>query len=139
MMNDSEILNQIAKAFNNLDYKLFEELISNDILCTDQSTSFDKIGKVNVLNYCRNKFEAIRKSDQPVFAEIGFINTQKSGNVKTVSPLEGRPCIIISRGTKENKIALFLVTINKGEVTQVEFCTNSPHWSQAVGLGIYPE
>ena len=121
-----DLLKIVAKAYNNLDYKKIETMASEDIVYESQDFFSALEGKKAVMNYLQPKFEKVKNSGHPVFAEIGFIKDQS------------RSCIIMSQGTVENKISVVLIEAREEKLSRIDICTVFPHWSQATGTNEYP-
>jgi hypothetical protein len=132
------LIKGVAKAYNNLDYKEIEVIADENITYSSQSVLSSLNGKDEVINYLKEKFESIKRSNNLVFAELAYMGTQESWTIK-ISDLNDEPCILLSQGSKEDKGAIILVHTNNLElVVKIEICTVVPHWSTAIGTGVYP-
>jgi hypothetical protein len=138
-MSDIELIIIVAKSYNNLDYKFIEEIASDDIIYESQSVFSALIGKKKVIHYLKGKFNTIKDSDSPVFAEIGFPGYNNKEIKKDFSEYLGRPCIILSQDSKDHKVALVQIRSESGKLKRIDICTVAPHWSEAFGTGQYPE
>lgn len=137
-MNELKLIVMLAKAYNKLNYKEIENVVSEDVVYESQNVLSALNGKTEVLEYLKGKFETIRKSGNLVFAEIGFLGKQEILNVNNLSEYKGRPCIILSQGNKEAKGALILVESDVNEIKRIDICTVAPHWTHATRTNKYP-
>lgn len=129
---------KLAQMFNKLDFSGIADYFAEDIVYESQNVFVPLTGKNNLLYYLDGKFKTIRKSNKPVFAEIGIMRRQSGARVKLASVKRGDHCIILSQGTVENKVALVFIKASGGLITRIDICTVVPHWSFAIGTGEYP-
>ncbi len=135
----NEIITKVAKAYNNLDYKEIELISSDDLTYTSQSVLTSLKGKIEVLRYLKEKFKTIKNSNNKVFAEIARMGSQQSWSIQIVTVKEGDLCVLISQGTTENKGGIILVDIDhQNLIKEINICTVVPHWTMAIGTGVYP-
>ena len=127
-MNHFDAVNEVAKAYNNLDYTLIDNIADDNISYESQNVLNAIEGKEQVINYLKGKFEVVRNSDNLVYAELGYL-----------APNESEPCIILSQGNKEDQGALILVKTNHNKVIRIDICTVAPHWSEATRTHEYPK
>src|SRR5690606_23670699 len=70
-MNETELLIEYAKCWNNLDVSYIEELLGDDLEYTSQWVFETMYGKDNYLQYLSGKFNTIRNSINIPKAELG--------------------------------------------------------------------
>lgn len=136
-MKELNYVIETAKSYNNLDLSYIEAIASDNIIYESQEVFSALEGREEVFNYMEAKFRTVHKSDHPVFAEIGFLDTKPSAGIYGTSEVN-RPCIILAQGTKENKIAIVTVEVSDGSLSRIDVCTVFPHWSEAIPTGSYP-
>ncbi|HMK61142.1 MAG TPA: hypothetical protein VK452_08360 [Dissulfurispiraceae bacterium] len=130
----------LGKTYNNLDVSYIETLLDDDIIYESQQVLAPLKGKEAVLDYLRKKFVTLRNTPgAQLIAELGFMGSQDRAYIKAAFAVEGQPCLILSQGEKDRKLAVVLVEGVKGKIKRVELCTVAPHWSQVRGTGEYPE
>ncbi|TXE08551.1 hypothetical protein ES711_08595 [Gelidibacter salicanalis] len=125
-MTDS--IRALAKSYNKLDHDLLDSILEDNIIYESQNVLDPVVGKANVMDYLRAKFDAIRVSNNLVHAEIGFLSENSQD-----------PCIILSQGNKDNKGALILIEENNNKIARIDICTIAPHWSSAIRTDEYPK
>ena len=129
----------LGKAYNTLNVEHIEQLLDDDVKYESQQVLSPLKGKEAVLDYLRKKFDTLRNTPgSELFAEIGFMGSQEREYIKAAFATEGQPCLILSQGEKERKLAVVLVEGLKGKISDVQLCTVAPHWSQVQGTGEYP-
>ena len=138
-MNELEMTIKVAKAYNNLNFEEIEEVLSEDVIYESQNVLTPLYGKVELKTYLDEKFKLIKSSDRPVFAEMGFLGIQNKNSHNELSDYNGRPCVILSQGDKENKGALILVEINNDKIERIDICTVAPNWREATSTHKYPK
>ena len=130
---------EVGRAYNLLDVTILENILSEDICYSSQDVLTSLNGKPEVLNYLTEKFDTIKNSDSPVFAELGYMKTQEGWSVQLADVEKGDPCLILSQGSKENKGAVILLGVDSlNKITSIDICTVVPHWSLAIRTGEYP-
>ncbi len=133
------LVTALGKAYNTLDVSHIEYLLDADIIYESQQVLSPLKGKKAVLDYLRKKFETLRNTPgAELIAELGFMGSQERAYIKAAFATEGQPCLILSQGEKERKLAVVLVEGLRGKISRVELCTVAPHWSQVRGTGEYP-
>jgi hypothetical protein len=133
------LVTALGKAYNTLDVTPIENLFDEDIKYESQHVVTPLKGREAVLDYLRKKFITLRNTPgSELFAEIGFMGSQEGAYIEVAYVTEGQPCLILSQGEKEKKLAVVLVEGIKGKITLVSLCTVAPHWSQVQGTGEYP-
>lgn len=129
---DEDNFKRIATAFNKAEFILFEPLLSNEFVYTNQRNGIQVSGKQNFLNYIQDVFE-VMKFDTIVFAEQGYIKSGFDEN------LDNTPCIILSEKSKGDNKTLILVEQIDGKVSKINICIKEdPRLHEAVGTNVYP-
>jgi hypothetical protein len=133
------LVTALGKAYNTLDVSHIEDLLDDDIIYESQQVLCALKGREAVLDYLRKKFVTLRNTPgSELIAEFGFMGSQEHSYIKAAFAREGQPCLVVSQGEKERKLAVALVEGFKGKIGRVELCTVAPHWSQVHGTGEYP-
>jgi hypothetical protein len=127
----------VAKAYNNLDYTEIEEMASDQIIYENQSIFNPLKGKREVTGYLKRLFDKMKNSGNLLFAEIGIVKEKSNTRFKYFESIEGSPCLIMSLGHKENKVALILIEAEGDKLARIDICTVAPHWSQAEVINEY--
>jgi hypothetical protein len=138
-MTDLEIFQSIAKGYNNLDYRYFEQVLSPGVIYESQWVLSSLIGYDAVIGYLKRKFEAVRESKDYVYAEIGIVDPDRR-NSRTQDGLlllDDEYGIIISQGKRENKGSVICLKIKNNKVDRIDMCF-IPHWSFFIRTGEYP-
>lgn len=134
------LVTAMARAYNTLDTRHVEHLFDDSAVYESQHVITPLRGRRDILGYLSRKFETVRNTpDSRIFAEIGYLGSQRQAAIQTTFAVEGQPCIILSQGKKEDKLALVFIEALRGRISRVDICTVAPHWSQAEGTGEYPE
>ncbi|QOD60669.1 hypothetical protein H9I45_15215 [Polaribacter haliotis] len=110
------LIHKLAKTYNNLNIKHIEGFLSKDVIYESQNVLEPIQGRENLINYLTQKFETIKKSNNLVYAELGYLDAQKE-----------KACIILSQGEKENEGALVLIESADNLITRIDICTVAPH------------
>ncbi|MGO9379685.1 MAG: hypothetical protein ACLP29_14225 [Dissulfurispiraceae bacterium] len=133
------LVTALGKAYNTLDISHIANLLDDNIIYESQQVLTPLRGKEAVLDYMKKKFVTIRNTPgSALIAEVGFMGSQEHAFIEAAFASEGQPCLILSQGDKERKLAAVLVEAVKGKIARVELCTVAPHWSQVQGTGEYP-
>lgn len=133
------LVTAVGKAYNTLDVSHIEALLDDNVIYESQQVLSPLKGKEAVMEYLRQKFITLRNTPgSELIAEFGFMGSQEHSYIKAAFAREGQPCLILSQGEKERKLAVVLVEGLKGKISRVELCTVAPHWSLVDGTGEYP-
>lgn len=130
-MDHIHLIRKVAKAYNELDYTEIEEVASDQIIYENQSIFNPLRGKSEVTGYLKRMFDKMKSSGNLLFAEIGIVKKKNDSGFKYLEYKDGSPCIIVSQGRKENKVALILIEAEGDKLARIDICTVAPHWSQA--------
>lgn len=115
MQQETELLRQLAKSYNNLDASFIEKVLADDVIYESQWV-FSRIeGKKSVFSYLDGKFETIKSSMQKgpisVTAELAFL------------PTRDKPCIVITQIIGEDlKQTTVLIEMNQEKIKRIDLC-----------------
>lgn len=107
-MNESELLIEFAKGWNNLDVSFMEDILDENLEYTSQWVIETMHGKNNYLNYIEGKFKTIRNSINIPQAELGYY--------KNIFSEENKPCLVIAQG--DNKVVV-LANVKDGKLSKI--------------------
>jgi hypothetical protein len=122
-MNKLEIVNEVAKGYNNLDSSIIEAVASDNIIYESQWVISSINTKVETFKYLKHKFEILKKSETKLFAEIAYYDED--------------PCIILAQDTTENKVATLLIEVTNEQVSRMDIC-EVPNWRDCKRTNEYP-
>ena len=122
-MNKLEIVNEIAKGYNNLDSSLIEAVAADNIIYESQWVMSSINTKVETFKYLKHKFEIIKNVETKLFAEIAYYGED--------------PCIILAQDTTENKVATLLIEVTNEQVSRMDIC-EVPNWRDCKRTNEYP-
>lgn len=126
-MNESELLIEYAKAWNNLDASYLENLMAEDFIYESQWVFTPMLGRLNYLNYIRQKFQTIRTSGNIPTAEIGYFENKIFDTTK--------PCIILTQGEKQRCL---IIESENGKMKRADL-TIIPDPRDAIKLNLMPK
>lgn len=143
------IIEQICKAWNNLDVKYLGDYLTNDFIYSSQIVMTNINGSENYIAYLKGKFKAIREGKDKVTAEIGYWNSI--------------PCLILIQLLENEERAVYqhrnkissgtiktapVYTNERGAVIIFEFygnkvnsacmCVTFPNINQVKRTGVFP-
>lgn len=126
MNTKEQIVRKIATAYNTLNPEIFADFLADDFTYESQHVFEPMNGKETFLEYIKGKYNTIRRTGEKVYAEIGYY--------------ENAPCMIISQGDKEDKVALLFIelTTEGDKVQRMDMCGVAPNWSSAKRTHEYP-
>lgn len=122
-MTNLEIVKEVAKGYNKLDYSIIEAIASNEIIYESQWVINSINGSKEVFSYLAHKFEIIKKSATEMHAELAYFGEE--------------PCIVLAQNSKENPVATIRVKIENQKITRLDIC-QIPHWSDTFRTNEYP-
>ena len=122
-MNKLEIVNEIAKGYNNLDSSLIEAVAADNIIYESQWVMSSINTKVETFKYLKHKFDIIKNAETKLFAEIAYYGED--------------PCIILAQDTTENKVATLLIEVTNEQVSRMDIC-EVPNWRDCKRTNEYP-
>ena len=122
-MTKLEIVNEVAKGYNNFDSSIIEALACDNVIYESQWVMSSINTKVETFKYLKHKFEIIKNSETPLFAEIAYYGED--------------PCIILAQDTKENKVATLLIEITNEHISRLDIC-EVPNWIDCKRTNEYP-
>jgi hypothetical protein len=116
-----------ATTLNTLDPAHLESLLADDFHYASQWVFQEITSKAEYLTYLRGKLETIRRSNSPMFAELG----------RVVAYGADRPCVVVAQGSREQLEALALVEVADGLIPRIDLCAVPPPQA-AERSGEYP-
>ena len=122
-MNKLEIVNEIAKGYNNLDSSIIEAVASDNIIYESQRVMSSINTKMETFKYLKHKFDIIKNSETKLFAEIAYYGED--------------PCILLAQDTTENKVATLLIEVTNEHVSRMDIC-EVPNWRDCKRTNEYP-
>ena len=122
-MNKLEIVNEIAKGYNNLDSAIIEAVASDNVIYESQWVMSSINSKVETFKYLKHKFDIIKHSETKLFAEIAYYGED--------------PCILLAQDTTENKVATLLIEVTNEQVSRMDIC-EVPNWRDCKRTNEYP-
>ena len=125
-ITEKEALSIYARMLHTLDSTEFESFLSEDFSYSSQKVLTDMNSRDQFIEYIRPKLETIKKSNSPVYAELGLC------------PSYGHTdCLIIAQGDKSNLLGVAYASVDKGEISGLALCI-VPTPDSAERSGIYP-
>ena len=104
----------------------FESVLPENFSYSPQKVLTDMNSKDEFVEYIRPKLETIKKSKNPVFAELGII------------PAYGHnDCLIMAQDDESNLLGFAYASVDEGRITGLYLCV-VPTPGSAVRSGIYP-
>ena len=135
-----KVITQLATAYNTLNAHLLEPIIASEFEYESQHVFDVMRGKATFIEYITGKFATIKRTGATVYAEIGYsdYNNDISLSISTLQK-NGHACLIISQGSKEDKVSLLMPKYNHaGLIQRMDMCGIAPHWSKAKRTHVYP-
>ena len=125
-ITEKEALSIYARMMHTLDSSEFESFLSEDFSYSSQKVLTDMNSKDEFIEYIRPKLETIKKSKNPVYAELG------------ICPGYGHnDCLILAQGDKSNLLGVAYASVDEGKITSFSLCV-VPTPDSAERSGIYP-
>ena len=110
-LTEKEALSIYARMLHTLDSSEFESFLSEDFSYSSQKVLTDMNSKDEFIEYIRPKLETIKKSESPVYAELG------------VCPAYGHnDCLIMAQGDKSNFLGIAYTSVDKGKISGLALC-----------------
>ena len=145
-----KIAESYCKAWNNLDIHFIEDHLLVDFEYNSQLVLEPIQGKEKYLLYLNRKFKSIKKSGEPVFAELAYYNQtpcavliqhlntpEKSGfsreELSSEGILERVPVYTIERK------AVIIFKFKENKLKQATLCVIAPAINQVTRTGIFPK
>lgn len=145
-----KIAESYCKAWNNLDIHFIEDYLLVDFEYISQLVLEPIQGKEKYLVYLNRKFKSIRKSDEPVFAELAYFNhipcailiqhlntPEKSGFSSEELSSEGI-LVKVPLYTIERK-AIIIFKFKENKLKEATLCVIAPANNQITRTGIFPK
>ena len=109
-----------------LDSSEFESFLSEDFSYSSQKVLNDMNSKDEFIEYIRPKLETIKKSKNPVYAELGICSAYGHND-----------CLIMAQGDKSNLLGVAYASVDEGKITSLSLCV-VPTPDLAERSGVYP-
>jgi hypothetical protein len=126
MLDIETALRAFASMMNTLDSKKLEPLLSTDFHYASQMVLSEIGSKQEYLDYINPKLEAVKASDNAVWAEMAILTHSFPG-----------PCVVLAQGDKENLIAIVLAKVKGDLIERIDLCI-VPTPQSANRSGVYP-
>ena len=125
-LTEKDALSIYARMLHTLDSSEFESFLSEDFSYSSQKVLTDMNSKDEFIEYIRPKLETIKKSNNPVYAELG------------ICPACGHnDCLILAQGDKSNLLGVAYASVDEGKITSLSLCV-VPTPDSAERSGVYP-
>ena len=125
-ITEKEALSIYARMLHTLDSSELESFLSEDFSYSSQKVLTDMNSKDEFIEYIKPKLETIKKSKNPVYAELG------------VCPAYGHTdCLIMAQGDKTNLLGVAYASVDEGKICSLALCV-VPTPDSAKRSGIYP-
>ena len=125
-LTERQALSIYSRMLHTLDSSELESFLSEDFSYSSQKVLTDMNSKDEFIEYIRPKLETIKKSKNPVYAELG------------VCPAYGHTdCLIMAQGDKSNLIGVAYASVDEGKICDLALCI-VPTPDSAKRSGIYP-
>ena len=125
-LTEKDALSIYARMMHTLDSSEFESFLSEDFSYSSQKVLTDMNSKDEFIEYIRPKLEVIKKTNSPVYAELG------------VCPAYGHnDCLIMAQGDKSNLLGVAYASVDEGKISGLSLCI-VPTPDSAIRSGIYP-
>lgn len=125
VLTQRDALEAYARMINNLDPKKIETILADDFVYESQMVLTPLNSKSEFLDYIYPKFETIKRTNAPVFAEMG--NHSNSG-----------PCVILAQDNPNNLQGLAFAKVENGQLKRIDLCIVPPA-ETAIRSGWYPK
>lgn len=132
MQQETNILRQLAKSWNNLDTSFIENKLADDFIYESQWVFTPIEGKGNFLSYLHSKFtsikNAMRSKKMTVTAELALHPS-----------MQNRPCIILTQITSEGiRRVSVLINVQGEKIRRIDVCF-IPDPTEAKLTGEFPK
>lgn len=116
-----------ARMMNTLDSSHSLPWLEEDCKYTSQWVKESINGSAAYLTYLRGKLNSIKRTGRRVWAEIAYTDV-----------LGTEPCVMLSQTTRDNLVAMLLLKINEGKISEMKMC-NVPSMNEYRMTGEFPE
>jgi hypothetical protein len=125
-MTKEEALRAYARMWNTLDASHFEPFLAEDFHYASQMVLSELESKSDFMAYIIPKLEAVRNSDAPVWAEVGWLSHSFPG-----------PCLVVAQGRQEDLVGVVLARVEGEKISRIDLCI-IPTPESAERTGEYP-
>jgi hypothetical protein len=115
-MTETELLNEYCKCWNNLDVKIIEPYLDDEVEYNSQWVFETIIGKETYLNYLTPKFDTLKSTpDLELNAFVGYFPKEYYGIKK--------PCIVLTQKNSNKTIKVsILIKVKNGKISSIDMC-----------------
>ena len=125
-LTERDALSIYARMMHTLDSSEFESFLAEDFSYSSQKVLTDMNSKDEFIEYIRPKLEVIKKTNSPVYAELGVCSAYGHND-----------CLIMAQGDKSNLLGVAYASVDQGKITGLSLCI-VPTADSAIRSGIYP-
>ena len=125
-LTEKDALSIYARMLHTFDSSEFESFLSEDFSYSSQKVLTIMNSKDEFIEYIRPKLETIKKSNSPVYAELGICSAYGHTD-----------CLIIAQGDKSNLLGVAYASVDEGKISGLSLCI-IPTPDSAKRTGIYP-
>ena len=123
MLTTQDALRAYAAMMNTLDVFKLELVLSDNFRYASQWVFSEIDSKSAYLDYMALKLQTVRANANHVWAEMAWLDYEVP-----------EPCVVLSQGEKDNRIALVLAEVENGQVKRLDMCcAPSPHSARRTG------
>jgi hypothetical protein len=139
MKSHKDIYSDIAKAFNNNDVSYIEANASDDITLIIKHEVELVVGKGEVIQYLKKRFENSIINKESGLAELAHMGDQSKARQQFTNLYEGDMCLRFPVGILKPHGAILVLEINEHNlVSEICICVLVHSWSAVIGDGVYP-
>lgn len=124
--SEKQLITLVAKAWNNLDTRYIEDILSDNFEYTSQWVFTPLKGKKAYLDYLKGKFETIKKA---MCKEVMQVTAELATHPSTGK----RPIIILTQITEEVvRQCTLLIRVNQHKITHMDLCFIPNPWQATI-------
>lgn len=125
-LTEERALRAYAAMINTLDVSKLDPFLAENFHYASQWVFSEIESKSKFLGYISVKLQAIRKSGNQVWAEMGRVGAPYPG-----------PCVIMAEGNLNNLISVVVAKVDGGKISRLDMCC-VPSPEEAERTGFYP-
>ena len=126
MLEVETALKAYAAMMNTLDSSKLEPLLAENFHYASQMVFSEIESKQDYMAYIKPKLEAVRRSGNSVWAEMGTLSDGFAGL-----------CVVLAQGDKDNLVAVVLAKVEDDSISRIDMCI-APTPQSAARNGEYP-
>ena len=115
-LTEVDALRAYAKMINTLSVEPLESLLADDFAYESQTVFQALESRQAFLEYIIPKLQTIRRSNAPVYAEMGTVAADG----------KNQPCVILAQNDKANLVALVLAKTHGSKLRRLDICIVPP-------------